>query len=140
MGCKHQTMESKHVLLVDDDQDDRDFFREAILEILPTSEIREAEDGVHALELLKTLSQNLPDMIFLDLNMPRMDGKTFLERMKKVALYREIPVFVFSTSSNPTDQKDSLDLGADSYHTKPYNFHVMCENVRSIFERFSPLV
>ena len=77
-------MEAKHILLVDDDQDDRDFFREAILEILPTTQIREAQDGVQALELLKALNQNLPDLIFLDLNMPRMDGITFLERMNEM--------------------------------------------------------
>ncbi|MBN7811874.1 response regulator [Algoriphagus sp. H41] len=125
---------TKYFLLVDDDQDDRDFFREAILEIYPVSEIQEAKDGVHALELLDSNLLRLPDVIFLDLNMPRMDGKGFLARLKCSILLQHIPVFVFTTSSDPVDREESLRLGAERFFTKPCEFGELCNHVQAVFD------
>lgn len=125
---------TKYFLLVDDDQDDRDFFREAILEIYPLSEIQEAKDGVHALEVLGSGNLRLPDVIFLDLNMPRMDGKILLTKLKDSLLHRQIPVFVFSTSSDPIDREESLRLGAERFFTKPCEFGELCNHVQAVFD------
>ncbi|MBN7811821.1 response regulator [Algoriphagus sp. H41] len=126
--------DNKSFLLVDDDEDDRDFFREAVSEIYPAILVQEATDGVHALEVLHLTTLPLPDIIFLDLNMPRMNGKALLLELKNNRLFQHIPVFVFTTSSDPKDREDSLSLGATLFFTKPGDFGDLREYIRSVVD------
>jgi CheY-like chemotaxis protein len=83
------------ILLVDDDQDDVYIFREAINAISPEIKCIHAQDGIEAVELLKDA---IVDIIFLDLNMPRMDGKECLTEIRNNDALRNIPIIIYSTA------------------------------------------
>lgn len=113
------------ILLVDDDQDDQFLFEEALREIKSTIHLHTALDGVDALERLST-SNPLPDLIFLDLNMPRMNGIKFLEEVKSSSAWSRIPVIIYSTLSSPEDKKATQAGGAVAFITKPAKFDDLC--------------
>src|SRR5690349_19380558 len=100
------------ILAVDDDADDCEFFCDAIHEINNTIIVIKARNGEEALH---TLHENvlLPDFIFLDINMPLMDGKTCLSEIRKDAKFREIPVIMYSTSSNEAEIQHFKAMGAN---------------------------
>lgn len=109
------------VLIVDDDKDDIDFFRMAMQKIDPGAVCHVANDCEEALEKLRHEYEGavLPDYIFLDLNMPRMDGRACLKELKKDAKLRNIPVIIYTTSSHARDRDETLKLGAAYFLTKP---------------------
>src|SRR5215212_6856854 len=104
MGTKTKT-----ILCVDDDKDDLLMLREAINRSVTKYHIVEAFDGQHALELLRQMQEldELPCLIILDINMPRMDGKQTVVALQSDAELATIPVVLFSTSSNQMDQRFS---------------------------------
>jgi CheY-like chemotaxis protein len=106
------------ILMVDDDCDDRNFFMEAVSEINPEIECCLLTDGTEVLKFLEECQQ-LPDFIFLDLNLPRMDGRQCLAKLKSIKLYAGIPVIIYSTSKNPEDVEETKKLGADGFIKKP---------------------
>lgn len=110
-----------NVLLADDDEDDRFLLKSVFDTYWPDCEVRFAVDGV---ELLETLGQSdrHPDLILLDLNMPRMDGFSALEHIRNSAFTRTIPVVMFTTSSAPDHIHRAYELGANSFVTKPSNY------------------
>lgn len=110
---------SMQILIVDDDLDDIDMLRESILGINSEIECKTALDGVEALVILNTSAGFRPDYIFLDLNMPRMGGKELLAGIKNDNRFRDIPVFIYTTSRHDNDKKETLSLGADYFITKP---------------------
>ena len=112
----------KTLMIVDDDSDDRDFFSRALNKIDSSAECLFAVNGEDALKILRNGIKQLPDFIFLDLNMPRMDGKTCLCELKKDEKLKEIPVIVFSTSSRQKDIEETHDLGAAYFLTKQPDF------------------
>jgi CheY-like chemotaxis protein len=122
------------ILMVDDDADDRQFFKEALHEIYPSIECSTANDGIEALEFLKS-SKRMPDFIFLDLNMPRMDGKKCLVEIKKNKRLTNIPVIIYSTSKHEEDEKETFKLGASAFLKKPYTFEEICNIIASVIQR-----
>jgi CheY-like chemotaxis protein len=94
------------ILCVDDDEDDLFMLRQAIESIGTDYRILEAFDGVHALELLQEMKQEgeLPCLIVLDINMPRMDGKQTLVALQQDKAFSSIPVVLFTTSSSTLDK------------------------------------
>jgi CheY-like chemotaxis protein len=106
------------LMIVDNDFDDRYFFRNAVKEIGREYECIQAGHGVEALEKLRT-SDQLPDIIFLDLNMPLMNGWKCLEELKRDEKLERIPVIIYTTSDSKKDMELSKALGADYYLTKP---------------------
>jgi CheY-like chemotaxis protein len=86
------------ILLVDDDFDDCELFTEIVKEIHPTSVVETLHDGIEALKYLNEEGNGLPDLIFLDINMPRMNGKQLVLVMKNDDRLKNIPVTVYSTS------------------------------------------
>lgn len=121
------------VFLIDDDQDDHEIFRMALDECFGQISFVGAYDGIDALNQAGSDDFPRPDVIFLDINMPRMDGRTFLKEWSALERYRHIPIIVYSTSSAPADLKHMLDLGAASYMVKPSAFSVLCSELRQIF-------
>ena len=109
------------VLNVDDDLEDREFFCEALREIEPSVTCLVAGSGMEALALLHDQT-TLPDYIFLDINMPVMDGKECLTELKQNSKFREIPVIIYSTTNDPTEIKSFYRLGASSFMHKPNTF------------------
>jgi CheY-like chemotaxis protein len=118
-ATKMQMSKYKNILLIEDDEDDRDFFMDTLKELYPAVNCIAEENGHTALNRLSTLS-SLPDIIILDLNMPVMGGREFLRLVKTdivYSAYKNIPVVILTTSSN--DQERCYALGADLYITKP---------------------
>ncbi len=105
--------------LVDDDTDDVSLFKEAMQDVNPVVEIVSAGDGQEALTILKHSKNNLPDVIFLDLNMPRMGGKECLTEIKNDYELRKIPVIMYTTSSQSKDIEETMLKGAICFITKP---------------------
>src|SRR5687767_6825903 len=91
----------KRILLVEDDLDDQMFFCEALNKLQSAIECRIANDGVEALELVEEPPPF--DLIFLDLNMPKVNGFECLKRLKDHPIHKEIPVVILSTSNHPED-------------------------------------
>lgn len=112
---------NRKFFIADDDPDDQELFIDALHEINELFECVTATDGTEALE---SLSRHLfvPDIIFLDLNMPKMDGKVCLSEIKKDKFLKEIPVIIYSTSSEKKDIMDAMQLGAAYYLQKPTRF------------------
>lgn len=107
-------------LLADDDEDDRDFFCEILRRIDPSIICYYAEDGVQALDVLKEEAVK-PDIIFLDINMPRINGWQCLNEIKTLNPYKNIPVVIYSTSTYKRDINRALELGAFAFFAKPMN-------------------
>lgn len=119
-------------MIVDDDPDDRELFCEAVENIgncvcIVKSSCEEA---------LKHLTNNSekPHVIFLDINMPCVDGRECLERLKNDHSLQHIPVIIYSTSSNPEDIEMMLRAGADSYIAKPSSWKVLADIVSKFLE------
>lgn len=121
-------MEKKIVMIIDDDEDDRFFFKEAIEGMVNFSVCREAKDGVDALNQLRT-AKKLPDFIFLDVNMPRMDGKECLKELEKNANLKNIPVIMYSTSFTDKSIAEFRALGAYHYLNKPMDMRKLSEQI-----------
>jgi CheY-like chemotaxis protein len=118
------------VLFVDDDADDVELFREAVgflngSEIIQQNtslvECETVDDGQKALSFLASAHQ-LPDMIFLDINMPVMDGRTCLSTLKRDERLAKIPVVMFSTAYRDNDHVDLQTMGAQECLRKPNGF------------------
>lgn len=111
-------MNSKYILIVDDDPDDREIFTYVIGNIDKSISIGEFGSSESVMENLGREDDKKPDMIFLDLNMPRVHGKDCLKMLKTLDSTKAIPVVIYSTSSNNKDIKDAMDLGAADFITK----------------------
>jgi CheY-like chemotaxis protein len=120
------------VLNVDDDQEDREFFCDALREIDSTITCLVAGSGMDALSLLGELSV-LPDYIFLDINMPMMDGKQFLKILKTIPEFRSIPVIMYSTSTDTREIKECYKLGAEDFLIKPHSYEKLVNDLTSVF-------
>lgn len=112
------------LLIVDDDDDDRGLFCEAILRVDPSIKCLTATDGKEAYDLLATTLTVLPDIIFMDINMPVMDGKACLTLLKQHEDLKDIPVVMWSTTLDKNEITQLEQLGAD-FVSKPYNFETL---------------
>lgn len=118
-----------HVLLAEDDPDDRLLIRRAFHAVAPTSTITMVPDGEEVLEYLNRRGRYedpaespWPSLILLDLNMPRKDGREALREIKSNPDFRRIPVVVLTTSRAEEDIFRSYDLGVNSFVSKPMSF------------------
>ncbi|CAN5226870.1 response regulator [soil metagenome] len=119
------------ILLIDDDEDDQFFLKEVIDSINPMMHFDTAANGKIALDKLKE-SASLPDIIFLDLNMPVMNGFEFLIQIKKENKLSKIPVGIFTTSNILRDKELTKELGAQFFLTKPTDFRVLHNKLQQI--------
>jgi CheY-like chemotaxis protein len=120
------------VLIIDDDSEDSEFFTEAVQEIDPSISCVKAKDGKDAIRQLKNEMPKLPDYIFLDINMPVMNGKECLTEIKKTPQLKDIPVIMYSTTSDTNEIRGYYKLGAHDFLIKPDNFHKLVEALDSI--------
>ena len=120
------------VLYVDDDPDDPQIFQEAIAAIDAAYLCLTAQDGVAALSLLS--DRKYPDIIFLDINMPLMDGKSCLTEIRGNKNTAHIPVVMCTTSNNPDERKKCEKLGASDFFLKPVSYREMKEILASILK------
>lgn len=120
------------ILLVDDDEDDLQLFLQALRVIDRSIDLMYADDGVTALKLLFNRELPLPDYIFLDLNMHRMNGKECLTEIKSLAYLAHIPVIICTTSKRDSDVLKTKELGASAFFTKPSSFDELVQVIRFI--------
>lgn len=111
-------MDKKKIMIIDDDADDRFFFKEVITKKLNSAACVEAYDGADALSQLRKADQ-LPNFIFLDVNMPRMNGRDCLKQLKRDGKLKQIPVIMYSTSFSEESIKEFHQLGASMCLNKP---------------------
>jgi CheY-like chemotaxis protein len=110
----------KRILLVDDDADDRQIFEELLQDLEPGSVIDSAENGLEMISLLNSKNDDdLPGMIILDQNMPKMTGKESLIFLKENPRYKTIPTIVYSTYQVKDFYQECLTLGAQDVVAKP---------------------
>ncbi|MGB5058639.1 MAG: response regulator [Candidatus Promineifilaceae bacterium] len=126
-------MQPISILLIEDNPGDVRLTQEALKEGKILNQITVVEDGVEAMGYLrKKDNQNRPDLIMLDLNLPRMNGREVLAAIKADETLRRIPVVVLTTSDSEQDILDSYNLHANCYVTKPVDLEQFIHVVRSI--------
>lgn len=130
-----------HILIAEDDPDDRLLIKEAIEEAQINHPVVFFSDGLDLLDYLHARGDHagrradiLPGLLLLDLNMPRMDGREALERIKQDPQLRRIPVVILTTSNSREEISKAYDLGANSFIIKPLNFDRLVEAMRSLSE------
>ncbi len=123
------------VLCVDDDVEDRELVGSTITEIDPSVIVVHAENGTEAIEYLSKakVEDDLPCLVILDINMPKMDGKQTLAQIKKDEQLNELPIVIFSTSSNPVDKLYCADYGVELV-TKPDNLSGMRNEIKELLQ------
>jgi len=130
---KHRT-----ILLADDDPDDRLMVAEALEEARVEYPLNTVEDGKELLDYLRGTGEYsdapppLPSLILLDLNMPRVDGREALARIKSDGRLRHIPVIVLTTSKAEEDVIRTYDIGVNSFISKPITFDGLVSVMRSL--------
>lgn len=111
-----------NILLADDDQDDRDFFKQALNELSIATNFTAVNDGEQLIKHLSGIQDVFPDIIFLDINMPRKNGIECLSEIKQNAKWCNIPVVMFSTSNAWETINMLFKSGAHVYIHKPSDF------------------
>ena len=114
-----------HVLLADDDADDRLFFKDAFEEIKIKTVVHTVNDGVELMEYLTHNNAALPNVLFLDLNMPRKTGMDCLKEIKRIDKLKDIAIAIYSTSSSEEDIEETFVSGANVYIKKPSDFNAL---------------
>lgn len=127
---KHDTT----IFLIDDDTDDQEIFVLALEEVFTSYHCVTAKNGVEALEKLKS-GDVKPDYIFLDLNMPRMNGKQCLAEIKKESALNSIPVIIYSTSSESQHKEQMITMGASAFVTKPPVIPELIASLKDVFDK-----
>lgn len=125
----------KTLYLIDDDNDDLDFFCEAVGVIDKGIICIRATNSDEALRAFQQEDVPMPDMIFLDLNMPLVDGRQFLAEIKKLSTYKHIPVVIYSTSSHARDKDETKQLGASGFLTKPYSLEELVRELKVVLNK-----
>lgn len=130
-------MRAVNVLVVEDSPADVRLIREALKNASVPVQITVARDGVEAMAYLHDSERDaaLPDLMLLDLNLPRKNGREVLAEVKTSPHLRQIPVLVMTSSQSDEDINQAYALNANCYITKPYDFHEYVNVVHSI-ERF----
>lgn len=133
-----------NILLVEDDPGDVLITREAFADNKVRNELSVVNDGVKALAFLRReegyADAPRPDLILLDLNLPKLDGHEVLEQIKSDTRLQRIPVVVLTTSDAEEDVLRSYDLHANAYITKPVDFERFLRVIRQIDEFFVTVV
>ncbi|MDR0338882.1 MAG: response regulator [Desulfovibrio sp.] len=119
---------SKHILIVDDSKTIRNLV--AFIMKKEGFKVTMAEDGLDGLE--KLYSAEHIDLIISDINMPRMDGFTFIKTVREQEAYRDLPIVVLSTEGKENDIRQGLELGANLYLVKPTQPDTMMKNIRML--------
>lgn len=122
----------RKILLADDDEDDMMIFAGALKEADPSIDCATAANGKEVIERLEE-AKKLPDIIFLDINMPLVNGFECLAELKKRKHVAEIPVVILSTASNSSAFETAHALGADAFLIKPPTHKELVSKLKEIF-------
>lgn len=126
------TIIAKNIYLADDDEDDRELFRSALEEVCRGCSLMTSSDGNELIGQLLNNNNPAPDIIFLDINMPKKNGLETLEEIRNTHCLSQIAVVIFSTSSNPDYITSARKLGANLYLVKPNSFTTLKNRICAI--------
>jgi CheY-like chemotaxis protein len=122
----------RDILVIDDDLDDVSLFQEALNKVDPLVNFHSAKSGLNALEFLLGKSTIIPDLIFLDINMPEMNGWRCLTELKSTPRLMQIPVIIFSTTATKKDVEKASSLGAIGIYQKPERFEELIRLLKTV--------
>lgn len=122
---------SRLFLLVDDDREDAELFAEALENTKQEIDFDHVDSGENMLDYLNH-QEHMPDIIFLDLNMPKMNGWQCLDFLKRHHAFRKIPVLIYSTSDSDSDKFHARKAGAHGYLVKPGSFRQLESQLKKI--------
>ena len=130
-------MNKQFIIVAEDDADDRYLMQTALAETGFQETVTFVDNGVELIHYLEGIGDfptetDYPKLILLDLNMPKMDGREVLKKIKTHDTFRKIPVIVFSTTKNQMEVKRCYDLGANTYIVKPVSYDTLVETMRQL--------
>ena len=114
-----------NIILADDDEDDRLFFTDAFDELKINTRVKTFKDGIYLMDYLNGDDITLPNVLFLDLNMPRKSGLECLKDIKKNPKFSDIAIAIYSTSASEEDIEKTFVMGANIYIKKPSDFKTL---------------
>jgi DNA-binding response OmpR family regulator len=114
-----------NIILADDDIDDRLFFTDAFDELKITTKVKTFKDGVYLMDYLNEIDATLPNILFLDLNMPRKSGMECLKEIKQNQRFNDVAIAIYSTSASEEDIENTFIMGANIYIKKPNDFKTL---------------
>ncbi|HLN52988.1 MAG TPA: response regulator [Lentimicrobium sp.] len=113
------------ILLAEDDEDDRFFFKEAIDQVKIKTDLKMVTDGVELMDYLLNPENPRPHVVFLDLNMPRKGGIECLEEIRANKDFNDLTIAIYSTSASDNDIEETFVKGANVYIRKPSDFKIL---------------
>jgi len=122
-------------MLIDDDQDDQEIFSMALEDVSNNIECVMVSNGIAALEKLNAKKPLIPDYIFIDVNMPKMNGIECLREIQKLNHLKDAAVFMYSTSSDEKMIEKSKALGAKDFIVKPPGLAMLTEKLLQVFTK-----
>jgi CheY-like chemotaxis protein len=129
-------MKQALILIAEDDQDDRFLLQNAFMESGNFERLKFVENGIEVLTYLyENATENNeghPDLIILDLNMPKKNGKEVLAELKEHPIYKSIPVIIYTTTNSEIEMAKCFELGASTYIVKPASFESLLDVVETI--------
>ncbi len=125
------------IFLVDDDQEDHEIFKMSLEKVDSSIEIVTAESGIEALNYLKDNSAYRPDIIFLDVNMPKMNGKDCVRELRKNSDFAETPMILYSTYDGQREINEAINVGASEFMTKPASITEFAKALKDIIIKHS---
>jgi CheY-like chemotaxis protein len=125
----------KKIFLIDDDADDRDMFREALRLLDAPVEYAAARDGQEGLDILSSPGSIAPDAIFVDLNMPRINGLEFVIRLRQIHRFQKTPVYVYTTSGSPRERVNSITAGATGFIVKHIKLNDLVDELSAVISK-----
>ncbi len=126
--------ENRLILIIDDDIDDVEMFCEAVIDVNQTAECCAALDGYDALDVILNKMKRVPDFIFLDLNLPKMDGLECLSILRAEKKLKSVPIIIYTSSSAPNDMHESKILGANYFLRKTCDYKTLCDEITLIMK------
>ena len=124
--------DSMHILIADDDEDDRTFFSEAMLELKMNNKLTLFNDGKELMDYLSDPDIIVPHILFLDLNMPIMSGFECLKLIRANSRFKEVSIAIYSTSSSEKDIEETFIEGANIYIKKPNDFTKLKKVIKEV--------
>lgn len=121
------------IYLIDDDSEEAELLTDASQRISDSIKVQAFSDGKEALQSLKNAG-SLPQLIFLDLNMPMISGKDVLKELRMIPSAVNIPVIIYSTTISPADMEETAPFNVKAWLPKPENFSMLCEQLKMQLE------
>lgn len=125
-------LNQKICFLVDNDPDDQEIFQMALAEANPAYEFVSVSNGVDALQYIQNDASFVPDVIFIDMNMPMMNGQQCLKEIKAIERLNHVPVYIYSTTSDMMLEEAVKADGAKDYIIKPPSFKKLSEILATV--------